>query len=85
MVDFVRSHLENAPPTGAITTKLASLGEIFRPNNFVKISELALQKHEQGANDKKSTMAHCGAQEMVYRWLLDTPDIYTEAPAGIYS
>ena len=71
MVDFVRSHLENAPPTGAITTKLASLGEIFRPSNYVQISELALETHE------RRTMAHGGTQAMVYRWLLDTPETYT--------
>ena len=81
MVNFVRAHIEKAPTTAANRTKVASLGEIFRPSKYVQISELALEAQEQGA----SAMAHGGAQERVYRWLLDTPEIYTEAPAGIYS
>ena len=70
MADFVRSHLEKAPPTAA-NRKLASLGEIFRPSNYVQISELALETHE------RRMMAHGGTQAMVYRWLLDTPETYT--------
>lgn len=71
MVNFVRAHIEKAPTTAANRTKVASLGEIFRPSKYVQISELALEAQERGA----SAMAHGGAQERVYRWLHGTPEI----------
>ena len=93
MLKFVESHLKKAParPESVKSRMLPHLGDIYRPSDRVVISERSLVAHQERTDGRRGTKGAGGAggaggaDDMVHRWLFDTPEVFTEAPAGMFS